>query len=75
MGIIIAGFATVGKSTLGKKYSNIKDLESSSFKNIMIDGLSVEEQKGTKRKMNPMWPQNYYDAIIEATNQYDIVLV
>ncbi len=75
MGIIISGFATCGKSILGKKYSNIKDLESSPFKNIMRDDLSVEEQKGTKREINPMWPQNYYNAIIEATNQYDIVLV
>ena len=34
MGIIIAGFATCGKSILGKKYNNIKDLESSPYKNI-----------------------------------------
>ena len=75
MGIIIAGFATCGKSILGKKYSNIKDLESSPFKNIMREDLSVEEQKGTKREINPMWPQNYYNAMIEAISQYDIVLV
>ena len=75
MGIIIAGFATCGKSILGKKYSNIKDLESSPYKSIMREDLSVEEQKGTKREINPMWPQNYYDAILKATNQYDIVLV
>lgn len=75
MGIIIAGFATCGKSILGKKYSNIKDLESSPFKHIMKDDLSIEEQKGTKRKINPLWPQNYYDAIIDAIKEYDIVLV
>ncbi|MBO6195351.1 MAG: hypothetical protein J6O56_03270 [Bacilli bacterium] len=75
MSIIIAGFATCGKSVLGRKYSNIKDLESSPFKNIMNDDIPVEEQKGTKRELNPLWPQNYYDAIIEATRQYDIVLV
>ena len=75
MGIIIAGFAMCGKSILGKKYSNIKDLESSPYKSIMREDLSVEEQKGTKREINPMWPQNYYDAILKATNQYDIVLV
>ena len=59
MGIIIAGFATCGKSVLGKKYNNVKDLESSPFKNIMRTDLSIEEQKGTKRDINPMWPQNY----------------
>jgi len=75
MGIIIAGFATCGKSVLGRKYSNIKDLESSPFKNIMNDDIPVEEQKGTKRELNPLWPQNYYDAIIKATRQYDVVLV
>lgn len=75
MGIIIAGFATCGKSILGKKYSNVLDLESSPFKHIMRTDLSVEEQKGTKRELNPMWPQNYYDAIVEAIKQYDVVLV
>lgn len=75
MGIIISAFATCGKSILGKKYSNVLDLESSPFKNIMRTDLSVEEQKGTKREINPLWPQNYYDAIIEATKQYDIILV
>ena len=75
MGIIIAGFATCGKSILGKKYSNVLDLESSPFKNIMRTDLSVEEQKGTKRELNPLWPQNYYDAILEAEKKYDIVLV
>ena len=75
MGIIIAGFATCGKSVLGRKYKNILDLESSPFKNIMRDDLSVEEQKGTKREINPLWPQNYYDAIKDAIEEYDIVLV
>ena len=75
MGIIIAGFATCGKTMLGKKYSNIKDLESSPFRNIMRDDLTIEEQKGTKRELNPMWPQNYYDAIEKAANNYDIVLI
>lgn len=45
MGIILAGFATCGKSILSKKYNNIKDLESSPFKNIMRDDIPVEEQK------------------------------
>lgn len=75
MGIIIAAFATCGKSILGKKYRNIIDLESSPFKNIMRTDLSVEGQKGTKRELNPLWPQNYYDAILEAEKKYDIVLV
>ena len=75
MGIIIAGFATCGKSILGKKYNNIKDLESSPYKNIMRNDIPIEEQKGTKRELNPLWPQNYYDAINEAVKKYDVVLV
>ena len=75
MGIIISGFATCGKSILGKKYKNVIDLESSPFKNIMRTDLSIEEQKGTKREINPLWPQNYYDAIMDAVKKYDIVLV
>ena len=77
MGIIIAGFATCGKSVLGRKYKNVIDLESSLYKYIVSydNLLSVEERKGIKRDINPKWPQNYYDAIIEATNNYDIVLV
>lgn len=46
------------KSVLGRKYKNILDLESSPFKNIMRNDLSVEEQKGIKREINPLWPQN-----------------
>lgn len=40
MGIIIAGFATCGKSVLGRKYKNVLDLESSPFKNIMRDDIA-----------------------------------
>lgn len=74
-GIIISGFATCGKSILGKKYKNVIDLESSPFKNIMRTDLSIEEQKGTKREENPLWPQNYYGAIMDTVKKYDIVLV
>ena len=76
-GIIIAGFATCGKSVLGKKYSNVIDLESSSYKynNTNIKNLSAEERKGTNREINPNWPDNYYKAIIEAIKKYDVVLV
>ena len=75
MGTIIAGFTTCSKSILGKKYSNVIDLESSPFKSIMRTDLSIEQQKGTIRELNPLWPQNYHDAIMEAEKKYDIVLV
>ena len=76
MAIIIAGFATCGKSVLGRKYKNVIDLESSLYKHKTIDtNLTVEQRKGTKREINDEWPQNYYNAIIEACKKYDIVLV
>lgn len=76
-GIIIAGFATCGKSVLGKKYSNVIDLESSNYKynNTNVKNLSVEARKGTNREINKEWPDNYYKAINEAVKKYDVVLV
>lgn len=67
-GILIAGFGAIGKTALSKKYSNIIDLESSSFKYIIDDELkkiSVEERKGLKtRKLNLEFPNNYYVEIV-----------
>ena len=76
-GIIIAAFATCGKSVLGKKYDNVIDLESSYYKHNAreLESFSVEARKGTKRKVNPEWPENYYKVIQEAVKKYDVVLV
>lgn len=76
-GIIIAGFATCGKSVLGKKYSNVIDLESSNYKhnNNDLENVPTEERKGRKREINKDWPHNYYKAISEAVKKYDVVLV
>lgn len=78
MGKIIAAFAGVGKSHIGKKYKNILDLESTYFK-WLEDGvahLTEEERKGNKnRVLNPAWPQNYIDEILKQRNNYDIVLI
>ena len=75
-GIIIAGFATCGKSVLGKKYSNVIDLESSNYKynDFNFENISTEAKKGTKREINMDWPYNYYRAINEAVKKYDVVL-
>lgn len=77
-GIIVVGFATVGKTTLSKKYKNVIDLESSPYRwdYSNIDYIPIEKRKGLKNRIeNPDWPQNYYDAIKEAQTKYDIVLV
>lgn len=78
MGKIIAAFAGVGKSYIGKKYNNVLDLESTYFK-WLEDGvahLTEEERKGNKnRVLNPLWPQNYIDEILKQKDIYDIVLI
>ena len=75
--LIIAGFAGVGKTTLAKKYQNVIDLESSTYKwdNTGLEHIPVEKRKGTKRNVNKDWPNNYINAIKEAIKKYDIVLV
>lgn len=76
-GIVIAAFATCGKTYLAKKYKNVIDLESSNYKfdNSELINIPKEERKGTVRKINKDWPENYYKAIIKAIGSYDIVLV
>ena len=78
MGVIIAAFAGVGKSYVGKHYPNVLDLESTYYK-WLDDGIShltEEKRKGLKnRTLNPLWPQNYIDEILKQKNKYDIVLI
>lgn len=76
-GIIIAGFGAIGKTTLGKKYSNIIDMESGLYQwdNSQMENVPYELRKGHhNRPQNAEWPNNYYNAILEATKQYDMVL-
>lgn len=78
-GLLIAGFGAIGKTTLAKKYKNILDLESSYYKYIIdeeLKKLDVEQRKGLKlRKLNPDFPENYYNAILDNLKKYDIVLI
>ena len=77
-GIIIAGFAGIGKTTLAKKYSNVIDIESSPYKYDYsnVDKSEYEKIKGqNNRKLNVDFPKNYIKAIQDAQTKYDIVLV
>lgn len=75
---VISVFAGLGKTTVGKRYSNICDLQSSPYR---CDYSAINEEDYEKMKYNPLrtqnpeWPNNYLKAIIDAMNNYDIVLV
>lgn len=76
-GIIVAGFGAIGKTTLGKKYENIIDLESGYYQwdNTGFEDVPYELRKGKKeRPKNSNWPSNYHRAVLEAQEKYDIVL-
>ena len=69
VGKIISAFAGVGKSYVGKKYSSVLDLESTYYKWLEngVAHLTEEERKGRKdRVLNPLWPQNYIDEILNS---------
>lgn len=77
-GKVISVFAGLGKTTVGKKYPNVCDLMSSPYRcdYSNISFYDYEKMKyDSKRIPNPDWPNNYLKAILEAIENYDIVLV
>lgn len=79
-GLIISGFAGIGKTTLQQNYANVIDLESSDFKwvypNQNIQNMDKEKRKAIpNRVQNPSWPLNYVKEIVQKSQEYDIVLV
>lgn len=77
-GQIISVFAGLGKTTVGNKYPNVCDLQSSPYRcdYSSINKKDYEKNKcNPKRKPNPKWPNNYLKAILEAITKYDLVLV
>jgi hypothetical protein len=79
--IIISAWICAGKTYLTANYKNITELPSGDYKYILTDEqkavVNKESLKSTQRAINPLWPQNYYDAIIEETNrgEFDIILI
>lgn len=78
-GTIISGFAGIGKTTATLKYDNVIDLESSQFFFELPKNLTnkdYEKLKGdSSRPVNLNGLSDYIDAIIEAKDKYDYVLI
>ena len=78
-GTIISGFAGIGKTTAALKYDNVIDLESSKFFFNLPDDLTNQDYEHLKgdnsRPVNFNGLSDYIDAIIEAKEKYDYVLI
>ena len=74
MGIFIYAFTATGKSTLARRYSNVIDMESTLYKYLDSKGEN-ELLKGTTRKINPSWPNNYFKALEDVKDKYDYILI
>lgn len=78
-GTIISGFAGIGKTTAALKYDNVIDLESSQFFFKLPDNLTKKDYEKLKgdslRPINPNGLSDYIDAIIQAKDKYDYVLI
>lgn len=79
--IVISAWICAGKTYLTKKYDNVTELPSGDYKYILTEEqkavVNKESLKSTKREINPAWPQNYYDAIIEEvkSGHHEIILI
>ena len=75
---VISVFAGLGKTTVGNKYPNVCDLQSSPFR---CDYSNIKKEDYEKMKydnsriINPDWPNNYLKAILDAKEKYELVLV
>ena len=73
---IISAFPGIGKTTLATENPNVIDLESSNYKWLDIDtNLSIEERKGTSKTLNPNFPENYVQDIIDLSREGYTVLI
>lgn len=75
---VISVFAGLGKTTVGNKYPNVCDLQSSPYR---CDYSNIKKEDYEKMKydnsriINPDWPNNYLKAILDAKEKYELVLV
>lgn len=79
--IIISAWICAGKTYLTKNYDNVTELPSGDYKYILTEEqkavVNKESLKSTKREINPEWPQNYYNAILDEakSGRHEIILI
>ena len=74
MGVFVYCYTATGKSTLGKKYSNVIDMESTLYK-YLDSSTEKETDKGKVRERNPEFPKNYFKALDDVKDKYDYILI
>lgn len=75
-GIVISGFAGIGKTNFSKENSNSIDLESGIFQYNIDPKLNYEKQKGSlNRQIDPNWLENYVKAIKQAKEKFDYIFI
>ena len=75
MGIFIYASTATGKTTCAKKYKNVIDMESTSFKYLNEKGNNEARKSLPNRVLNPLWPNNYFEELEKVKDKFDYILI
>lgn len=79
--IVVSAWICAGKTYVTEKYNSVTELPSGDYKYLLTDEQQAVENKeslkSTKREINPAWPTNYYDAILEEVKkeEHSVILI
>ena len=74
--IIVLAYVGTGKTEVTKRYQNVWNPSSDSYRYIWDKDIPLEQRKGSlNRTENPDFPNNYIDAISEKIHSSDIVML
>ena len=62
-GMVVYGFAGVGKTYICNKYKNACDLEEEFFRYLNLDNKNLEQNKGIEKKENKKFTNNYFKSL------------
>lgn len=75
---VISAWICAGKTYVVEKYPDVIEVASTYYKYLLTDeqkNAPLESLKSTKREIDPAWPDNYIDAVIEAMEEHKVILV